>query len=293
MEFWGVELKSGEPFTCQPGEGRVVHLSQANLGEPKQDNSNERVYIYVKIGGKKLVLGTLNSENVPQQSFDLIFDKEFEISHSSKNSSVHFIGYCASQPFGDESESDDDMLSDEDLPQQIQTQDAAVTKTKTQKAEKAVQPEKVVKQEDSDDSDEDSDGSDDGESGSDSDAPLVGELGSDSDEDDESDDESESEEEETPKAVHVKNKKRPNEAAAKTPLSDKKAKLATPKKSDGKKAEAHVDTPHPKQAAKNAAGNKSNQKSAEGSVKCDSCKRPFKSEFALEAHSKAKHSAGK
>ena len=44
------------------------------------------------VDGKKLVIGTLVQDTIPQISFDLVFEKEFELSHSSKGS-VHFIGY--------------------------------------------------------------------------------------------------------------------------------------------------------------------------------------------------------
>ena len=54
--------------------------------------------IYLKVGEQKFVLGTLNREKIPQISLDLVLDKEFEISHNSKNASVHFVGYKALLP---------------------------------------------------------------------------------------------------------------------------------------------------------------------------------------------------
>ncbi|KAH0755064.1 hypothetical protein KY290_025334 [Solanum tuberosum] len=98
MEFWGAEVKSGEPLTVQPGDGMVLHLSQASLGELKKDKS-ESVCLSVNIDGKKLVLGTLSSEKVPQQQFDLVFDRDFELSHNLKSGSVYFFGYKATNPF--------------------------------------------------------------------------------------------------------------------------------------------------------------------------------------------------
>uniref|UniRef100_A0A803N012 C2H2-type domain-containing protein n=1 Tax=Chenopodium quinoa TaxID=63459 RepID=A0A803N012_CHEQI len=83
-------------------------------------------------------------------------------------------------------------------------------------------------------------------------------------------------------------KKRPN-ADAKTPES-KKAKLVTPQKTDGKKGAAHTATPHPSKKGGKTPGDKSASKSA-GSVSCDSCKKTFNSDVALQSHNKAKHSA--
>ncbi|GMI81696.1 histone deacetylase 3, HISTONE DEACETYLASE 2A [Hibiscus trionum] len=91
MEFWGIEVKAGQPFKALPGDGYIIHLSQASLGESK--NKAESVPLYVNVGGKKLVLGTLSHQNFPQLNFDLVFDAEFELSHNWKNGSVYFLGY--------------------------------------------------------------------------------------------------------------------------------------------------------------------------------------------------------
>ena len=53
------------------------------------------VCLYANIGGQKLVLGTLSAEKFPQISFDLVFEKKFELSHNWKNGSVYFCGYKA------------------------------------------------------------------------------------------------------------------------------------------------------------------------------------------------------
>jgi nucleophosmin 1 len=66
-------------------------VSQAALGESKK--GNECVPLFVKFDEKKLVLGTLSPENIPQLSFDLVFEKEFELSHNWKKGSVFFCGY--------------------------------------------------------------------------------------------------------------------------------------------------------------------------------------------------------
>lgn len=48
----------------------------------------------VKINNQKLVIGILSTDSAPQVSFDLVFEKEFELSHNGKTS-VHFCGYKA------------------------------------------------------------------------------------------------------------------------------------------------------------------------------------------------------
>lgn len=65
---------------------------QATLGE-SQKKGDGSVPIYVKYGDKKLVLGTLSADKFPQVSFDLVFEKEFELSHNWNGGSVYFMGY--------------------------------------------------------------------------------------------------------------------------------------------------------------------------------------------------------
>jgi hypothetical protein len=47
----------------------------------------------VKCDDKKLVVGTLSGDKCAQIQYDLVFEKEFELSHNSKNASVYFCGY--------------------------------------------------------------------------------------------------------------------------------------------------------------------------------------------------------
>lgn len=49
--------------------------------------------LFVKCDDQKLVVGTLSSEKCAQIQYDLVFEKEFELSHTSKNASVYFCGY--------------------------------------------------------------------------------------------------------------------------------------------------------------------------------------------------------
>ncbi|CAH1442086.1 unnamed protein product [Lactuca virosa] len=288
MEFWGAEIKSGQSFDVVIGEGKVLHLSQACLGEAKKE-TKESVCMHMTIDGKKLVLGTLIPEKIPQQLFDLVFDKDFQVSHNSKNSKFS---------------SEDDEEEELPLPVANGKQEAkkeakkeekkVVVPKKEQKSSaagkqkvKIVEPEKDVKE--SDDDDDDSDDSD-----------AMSEDSDDEDDEDSSDDEEDSdEEEETPKKEQS-GKKRQNESASKTPTEKKKTKIAaTPQKTEGKKGGAvHIATPHPsKQAVAKtpAGGSKSNQKSpaTEGAHSCKSCNRNFKTEGALSSHNQAKHSASK
>ncbi|KAL3642658.1 hypothetical protein CASFOL_013473 [Castilleja foliolosa] len=304
MEFWGVEVKSREPFKVSPGEGMVLHLSQASIGELKKEKANESVHLFVNVEGKKLVLGTLFADKLPQQQFDLVFDKDFEISHNSKSASVYFYGYLfffldlfsssATEIPGD---SDSFEESDEDAPIAIPLNEKPEPKAKEEKPVEAVkanaakgkgkesdagkQKVKIVepsKEEDDESSDEDFMSEDDDED--------------DSQDEDDSDDESEESDEETPKKAEP-SKKRSAESATKTPVADKKAKV-TPQKTDGKKAGGHVATPHPAKQGK-TPGNKPNQQTPKsgGSHSCTSCNRAFNSEKGLESHNKAKHTAGK
>lgn len=71
---------------------------QACLGEIQKEKGQESVCLYVNIDNQKFVLGTLSSEKFPQLSFDLVFEKTFELSHNWKNGSIHFCGYKAVNP---------------------------------------------------------------------------------------------------------------------------------------------------------------------------------------------------
>ncbi|PWZ09866.1 Histone deacetylase HDT2 [Zea mays] len=302
MEFWGLEVKPGSTVKCEPGHGFILHVSQAALGESKKSDS---ALMYVKVDDKKLAIGTLSIDKYPQIQFDLVFNKEFELSHTSKTTSVFFSGYKVEQPIeGDEMDLDSEDEEEElnipvikengkgDGKEEQKNQEKAVAATASKSSlglEKKSKDDSDDSDEDeSDDSDEDdSDDSDEGEGLS----PDEGDDDS-SDEDDTSDDDEE--ETPTPKKPEA-GKKRGAENALKTPLSDKKAKVATPpaQKTGGKKGATHVATPHPAKGKTPANNDKSTEKSPKsgGSVPCKSCSKTFNSEMALQAHSKAKHGA--
>lgn len=49
--------------------------------------------VFVNVDDEKLMLGTLSVDNHPHILADLVFNKEFELSHSSVTSSISFTGY--------------------------------------------------------------------------------------------------------------------------------------------------------------------------------------------------------
>ncbi|KAF8395337.1 hypothetical protein HHK36_019282 [Tetracentron sinense] len=277
MEFWGVEIKSGEPLKVIPGDDKILHLSQASLGEVKKEKANESVALFVNVGGQKLVLGTLSREKFPQISFDLVFEKEFELSHNWKNGSVYFCGYTS--VISDEYPSRySDSEFGVDLPHN--TIENGKSEPKVVQAKPATDKANAAKPNSS------------------AAKPKVKidmlDIGDESD--DEDDDGSSEEDEETPKKAKA-GKKRPIESATKTPAPEKKAKLVTPQKTDGKKGSGHTATPHPaKQSGKTPASSdksKPQTPKSDSQVICKSCSKTFNSENALQSHSKAKHSAAK
>ncbi|KAL5081866.1 hypothetical protein RYX36_010287, partial [Vicia faba] len=256
----------------------------AALGETKKDKANEPVSLYLKVGDQKFVFGTLNREKIPQTTLDLVLDKEFELSHSSKTSSVHFYSDEEEIPLAQPIENGKTETKAED--QKVSEAKKATAKSGT--PAKADQPAKsgpsgkqvkVVdpKEENDDDSDDESD--DDLDS---SDEEM-------DDVDSEDEDESDEEDEETPVKKVDQGKKRANESASKTPVPSKKSKNATPEKTDGKKV-VHTATPHPKKGAKTPSTEAKSPKSA-GNLSCGSCSKTFTSDSALSQHSKAKHGA--
>jgi len=307
MEFWGLEVKPGQSVKVTPEDDFFLHLSQGALGEVKKD---EKATMFVKVEDQKLAIGTLSNDKFPQIQFDLVFEKDFELSHTSKSSSVFFSGYKVFQPadgdemdFDDEDESEDEEEEEEEkIAPATKENGKAEAKDKEPKQVKiagaaaaaAAKPKPIISKKDADsDEDESDDDSDD-----DSEGQLVpmddSDESSDGDDSSESDDESDDEEdEETPKKPES-GKKRAAGSVLKTPASDnKKAKIATPsgQKTGDKKGAVHVATPHPaKKAGKTPATNEKSPKSG-GSVSCKSCSKTFNSENALQAHSNAKHKA--
>ncbi|XP_021628709.1 histone deacetylase HDT1 [Manihot esculenta] len=301
MEFWGVEVKAGEPLKVTPELDRIIHLSQAALGESKKEKGNESVPLFLKIDDKKIVLGTLSPEKIPQLSFDLVFEREVELSHNWKSGSVYFCGYQTPLPEEEDDFSDEDSEDEEPFPLinadngsvQLQVENAKPSKGKSTDAKpdasakqkaKPVEPSKEAKAEDDSD-DDDSDEDDDEDDSDDEEGDSDEEMSVDSEKENDSD----SEYEETPKKPE-KGKKRSNDSATKTPVPAKKIKSDTPQKTDGKKG-GHTATPHPAKgkAAANGSNAKAQTPKSGGQFACKTCDRSFGSDAALQSHSKAKH----
>jgi len=109
-----VEVPAGNPTTCSPGYGMYLHVSQAALGDSKgkPGKAQERVVVKVSVEPhNEIVLGTLVEGKCDQMHLDLVFDRDFTISHTGKTSSVYICGYRTEAP---EEEDDDDEFDDED-----------------------------------------------------------------------------------------------------------------------------------------------------------------------------------
>ncbi|TKW18382.1 hypothetical protein SEVIR_5G427700v4 [Setaria viridis] len=259
MEFWGEEVKPGAKVSCRADEGYVIHLSQAALGETKKGSEN--VVVSIQVDDKKLVLGTLSVDKHPQIMCDLIFEDDFEISHSSKTASVFLCGYKSPIPIFEPDSGDDEISSDEEL----ETEDIPIKNDEINDSEM------------SEDSDEETS----------SGADLTG------DSEDETDDSEE--QTPTPKKPEVVGKKRATEAVASSgkkakvePSGDKKGvHVSTPHP-----AKQASKTPAEKSGKTPATDKKSKDKSPKsGSHACKSCSKTFGSDKALESHKKAKHEA--
>ncbi|KAF7119303.1 hypothetical protein RHSIM_Rhsim13G0105400 [Rhododendron simsii] len=255
MEFWGVEVKAGEPVKVMPEAGQIIHVSQAAMGEGKKGKGNDHIPLHVKIDGKKLVLGSLSGENFPQITFDLVFEKEFELSHDWKNGSIYFYSL--------ESDEEEDapigIMGNGEIKPEVKEAKPAASKGKAGKPESSAKAKDMLNASDD-----------------------IGDS-----------DDSEDEVEETPQKA-VSGQKRPIKSATKTPVAAKKAKSDTPQKTDGKKGGGHTVTPHPsKNQGKTAASSnksKENTPKSDGKISCKSCTKIFTSGTGLESHTKAKHS---
>lgn len=265
MEFWGVEVKAGESLKVRPDLFKLIHISQAAIGEVKDVKEAKHVPLRLTVGENSYVIGTLSAEDRPQLMFDLVFEKEFELSHGWKNGSVYFIGYTAEDPSTDEIDSGDDAFSDEENVlealngkleadvKDVKPDPKISALIKGEKNAKVAEPKKEAEsdEDDDDDSEDDSDDEDDssdGPEGMDADGPEGMDFSDDSEDDDSEEDDSE---DETPKKVEQK--KRPAPSPKVAPGSGKKAKQATPENKSGGK-------PFAKQNGKPAANGNNKQK---------------------------------
>ncbi|KAH0896175.1 hypothetical protein HID58_045743, partial [Brassica napus] len=153
------EVKAGKPLKVKPDEDCLIHLSQVCIDNGKK---GETAFLYVTVDGKKLVIGTLSQGNIPQISLDLIFDQEFELSHSLETGSVHFIGYKSPNIDDEECYSSSDSSSSEEV--EVPATDtangnagAAASSVVKADSEPKAKPAEEVKHESEDDDDEGSD----------------------------------------------------------------------------------------------------------------------------------------
>ncbi|KAL0736673.1 hypothetical protein Bca4012_012883 [Brassica carinata] len=284
MEFWGVEVKSGEPLRVDPGEDMIVHISLAALGE-KKNGGNVPVRLHMKVDDQKLVIGTLSHDKFPQLCTEIVLERPFELSHTWKDGSVFFSGYKV-DAHESVTESDDDEPAE-----------PAVAKSGVKQVNFQL-PNEDAKAEQDDDDEEDSD--DDDSEDEEEEKKVTAEVEEDDDEDssdeEEEEEEDDSSDEETPEKKVEEAKKRPAEANTSKTASNKKAKFVTPQKSESKKPHVHVATPHPAKGGKNSGSNGETSKQQQapksaGAFGCSSCNRTFNSEMGLQSHTKAKHSA--
>ncbi|CAH1452488.1 unnamed protein product [Lactuca virosa] len=237
MEFWGVEVKPNETLKVAVEDFKLLHISQVALGEVKNGKKVENVQVRVNFNGQKFVLATLSSERIPQLLFDLLFEKDVELSHGWKDGSFILIVFSLTLlcSFGI-TDYNFGPSSDDDEEEAIKLTANGAAQGKPKASLKDVTEEDDSESEGGDDSDDDMDDSDDSE------------------------EEEEEEEEVKPVKKPVQAGKRPAESAPKTPVSEKKAKSNTPQKTDGKKS-GHTATPYPSSKQSFKKGKKNGNRS--------------------------------
>ena len=126
--------------------------------------------LYVTVDKKKLVLGTLSRGNIPQISFDLVFEKEFELSHSLESGSVHFVGYKSPNMMEEEEDFSDSEEEEEEaaVPAAVATNGGSNVVVKAGSRPKVTLVEAKPESDEEDDDDESDEEGDSEEDGSDS-----------------------------------------------------------------------------------------------------------------------------
>ncbi|PPR89176.1 hypothetical protein GOBAR_AA31511 [Gossypium barbadense] len=137
MEFWGVEVKSGQNFEVELEDdgSRILHLSQVVIdmvvplgnsleyvlfativvalgegtGDNKKEKGKETICLYLKFKNQKFVVGTLSQEKCPQIALDLVLHDKFELFHTWKNGSVYVTGYYVDTSQGSDTESEGEL----------------------------------------------------------------------------------------------------------------------------------------------------------------------------------------
>lgn len=133
MAFWGVELKSGKPFThnFEKERGRL-HISQATLGS---GSSNKKCIVQCKVGDKEpIYLCSLLPEKLETCPLNLEFEEDDDVTFSVVGShSVHLSGFfyresedCCGDEHGsdyEEGASETDSASDDSFEFNYDTED--------------------------------------------------------------------------------------------------------------------------------------------------------------------------
>ncbi|KAK1399049.1 PI-PLC X domain-containing protein-like [Heracleum sosnowskyi] len=74
------QFKAGEALSVPVEDGHLTHVFQVALGDVKNPKAANYVPVRMKVEDKKFVIGTLSADKGPQISFDLVLDKDFELS---------------------------------------------------------------------------------------------------------------------------------------------------------------------------------------------------------------------
>jgi len=241
-------VKAGVPLRVEPEEGRLIHISQAALGEVKNGKGPKRCYLRLKVDGQSYVIGTLSAEERPQVMFDLVLEKAFELSHDWKEGSIHMAGYTADEEeqnvgddyFDEDSSSDEEMMQ-VDTPTVVETEKPKKKETEKPKNKENKLVNKKPPSDDEDDED-DSDFSEDGEAAKVSTDKMVAgdedvsddEDDSDDDEDDSDDDEDDSDDEVPDLVPQQKKPSTPAPAAKKAKITTNDNSGKAPASSNGK-----------------------------------------------------------
>ncbi|KAL7583005.1 histone deacetylase HDT1 [Lactuca sativa] len=99
--FPDYEVKSGESFHVKVPEDKVVLLTKAYLKEDTERvDKNKTIYLRLRVDGRRLVAGSLHPQRRREQVLRLTIDKDFQISHSLSNGSVHFSAAIADKTCG-------------------------------------------------------------------------------------------------------------------------------------------------------------------------------------------------
>ncbi|KAL6650180.1 hypothetical protein ACP70R_009105 [Stipagrostis hirtigluma subsp. patula] len=114
LQLWrGLEVKPGATVRRQPGDDYILHLTNATLGESKK--GSDHALIYAKVDERKLVMATLSADMHPQIRFKLVFHKDFELSHTSKEVvvivSLTCLVPCSTMDFDSEEDEDVEELN--------------------------------------------------------------------------------------------------------------------------------------------------------------------------------------